>query len=75
MRKKYSEEMECDHNSCTIKVCIPPYISAGKKKHILSKHGGPINGIKYGVLVTCFRTLLIVYQQIFCVKKQGIFVL
>ena len=35
--------MKCDYNSCTIKVCIPPYTSSEKKV------------IKY--VVACFRTL------------------
>ena len=53
--------MKCDYNSCTIKACIPPYNSSEKRQkptfHL--NMAVPINVIKYGAILTCFRILRI----------------
>ena len=51
--------MKCDYNSCSIKACIPPYNSSEKRQNntLYLNMAAPIKVIKYGVVVTCFRTL------------------
>ena len=58
--------MKCDYNSCTIKVCISQRNSSEKKKGgggIYLNMAAPINVIKQGVVVVCFLTLLLSWQQ------------
>ena len=48
--EKHRKEMKCNYNSCTIKVCIPPYNSSEKRKSKCCQHCNRSTLIKYNGL-------------------------